>query len=310
MIEPPLVSVAIPCYNHERYVKECIQSVIDQDYDNIELIIIDDGSSDKSVEVIEEMIPACEKRFSRFTFRNRPNKGLSATLNEAIEWCKGTYFSAIASDDVMLPKKTSVLLQFIEEDKELAGVFCGCYILNDDGDRIGSMRPVKKTYSFEDIILRRHSISAPTQLLRLECLRQVGGYPENLYIEDWYMWLTLADKGFRLRVVDGLLVGYRNHSTNISKDALKMHEGRVRILQLFSGNRLYKKAMAQIYLVASLDFTSISKVKAAKLLFEGIGYNKSIIFSRWGGKCFLRLVIPRYMILWAKKWNSESPVKV
>ena len=101
----PLVSVAIPCYNHERFVQDSIQSIIDQTYQNIELIIIDDGSRDGSVEKIKEMIPACQERFVRFEFRHRPNKGLSATLNEALEWCEGKYFSALASDDIVLKNK-------------------------------------------------------------------------------------------------------------------------------------------------------------------------------------------------------------
>ena len=101
----PLVSVVIACYNHENFVQDCVQSIIDQTYENIELIIIDDGSKDGSVEKIQEMIPACKQRFVRFEFRYRPNKGLSATLNEALEWCEGTYFSPIASDDILLIKK-------------------------------------------------------------------------------------------------------------------------------------------------------------------------------------------------------------
>lgn len=64
--ENPLVSIVIPCYNHAQFVQESIQSVIDQDYKNIELIIIDDGSKDNSIDVIKEMIPVCEERFTRF----------------------------------------------------------------------------------------------------------------------------------------------------------------------------------------------------------------------------------------------------
>ncbi|MGA6331370.1 glycosyltransferase family 2 protein, partial [Acinetobacter baumannii] len=104
----PLVSIVIPCYNHANFVQDCIQSVIAQTYQNIELIIIDDGSKDGSVEKIQEFIGECEKRFVRFEFRNRPNKGLSATLNEALEWCQGEYFSAIASDDMMLNDKIEI----------------------------------------------------------------------------------------------------------------------------------------------------------------------------------------------------------
>src|SRR5690554_1049527 len=103
----PLVSVIVPCYNHEKYVKECIESIIDQDYKNLELIIIDDGSQDRSSEVIKAMTTACEARFVRFSFRSRENRGLCATLNEAVEWAEGEFLSPLASDDVLFPEKVS-----------------------------------------------------------------------------------------------------------------------------------------------------------------------------------------------------------
>ena len=105
--EKPLVSVVIPCYNHEKFVQDCIQSVIDQTYENIELIIIDDGSKDNSVKVIQELADKYG-----FTFIHRPNKGLSATLNEGIRLSKGKYFSAIASDDILFLEKIEKLKEY------------------------------------------------------------------------------------------------------------------------------------------------------------------------------------------------------
>ena len=110
----PLVTGLIPSYNHAKYIKESIQSMIDQDYENMEMIIIDDGSSDNSIEIIESMIPLCKKRFKRFEFRHRENKGVSATLNEGIMWSKGKYLSPLASDDIALSHKTSFLIDKIE----------------------------------------------------------------------------------------------------------------------------------------------------------------------------------------------------
>ena len=129
----PLVSVILPTFNRAWTLKDAIDSVLFQDYPNIELIIIDDGSTDNSVQKIIELIPLCKQRFIRFKFLHRENKGLSATLNEAIAWCTGIYFSAIASDDVMYPTKTSVLLPYLESDNEAAGVFCGCNIIDSNG---------------------------------------------------------------------------------------------------------------------------------------------------------------------------------
>ncbi|MEX3718054.1 glycosyltransferase family 2 protein [Acinetobacter baumannii] len=149
MNKQPLVSIVIPCYNHANFVQDCIQSVIAQTYQNIELIIIDDGSKDGSVEKIQEFIGECEKRFVRFEFRNRPNKGLSATLNEALEWCQGEYFSAIASDDMMLNDKIEIQIDFLKNsiDSTIVGVFGG-YNLIDDTDAIIKtiLKKEKNTY--------------------------------------------------------------------------------------------------------------------------------------------------------------------
>ena len=129
----PLVSVVIACYNHERFVQDSIQSVIDQTYQNIELIIIDDGSKDGSVKKIQEMIPTCKERFFRFEFRYRPNKGLSATLNEALVWCQGEYYSPIASDDMMLPQKIEKQINFLlkSHKNKIVGIFSGYHLIDE-----------------------------------------------------------------------------------------------------------------------------------------------------------------------------------
>ena len=85
----PLVTVVIPSYNHSKYIQQSIQSVIDQTYARIELIVIDDGSQDDSVARIEVMRQLCEKRFERFLFITRENRGLSKTLNQGIALANG-----------------------------------------------------------------------------------------------------------------------------------------------------------------------------------------------------------------------------
>lgn len=195
--QQPLVSIVIPCYNHEQFVQETIQSVIDQDYENIELIIIDDGSKDKSVDVIQQMIPACKKRFVRFEFRFRPNKGLCATLNEALEWCEGEYFSPIASDDILFSEKTKIQVRVFrrESSDELVGVFSGIELINNNGLVIKKKNGRNKFFSFSDILLRKAFLPAPSAMLVLKKVKGIGGYNPDFSIEDFYMWLRLTEKG-------------------------------------------------------------------------------------------------------------------
>ena len=95
-----LVSVLIPAYNHEKYVQEAIKSIINQTYQNIELIIIDDGSKDNSWQKIQEMKVECEKRFVRVVFKTKINEGTTHTLNQLLNEAQGEYVYIIASDDI------------------------------------------------------------------------------------------------------------------------------------------------------------------------------------------------------------------
>lgn len=253
----PLVSVVIPCYNHESFVQDSIQSVIDQTYQNIELIIIDDGSKDGSVEKIQEMIFACQARFVRFEFRHRPNKGLSATLNEALEWCKGIYYSAIASDDMMLPGKTKLQVDFLDANRNISAVFGG-YDLIDEQNKILLTKVGKdKLYYFEEIFMHDHDLPAPTQMIRMSSLKELNGYREDIIIEDWYMWLKLSEKG-QVYYMSEKFSLYRSHGDNTSKKIDIIHNGRLHVISSYSSHPLYNEAVLKV------KWIWLSELRAAK----------------------------------------------
>ncbi|HCH8077766.1 TPA: glycosyltransferase, partial [Acinetobacter baumannii] len=284
----PLVSIVIPCYNHANFVQDCIQSVIAQTYQNIELIIIDDGSKDGSVEKIQEFIGECEKRFVRFEFRNRPNKGLSATLNEALEWCQGEYFSAIASDDMMLNDKIEIQIDFLKNsiDSTIVGVFGGYNLIDDTDAIIKTILKKEKKYVFNEIFLHNFDLPAPTALLKLECVRSVGGYKENLKIEDWYMWLKLTEDNHCLFYLDKVLVNYRYHESNFSKNLKLMNIERKKVIDYFTYHKLYKNADSKVQWLKATDYLYVDKKHALRLFYELFFKKPSQIFS----KNFLRFM--------------------
>jgi len=112
----PLVSIGIPAYNHEMYVQSCIQSVIEQDYENIELIIIDDGSNDSTWDRIQEMSGVCKKRFKRFVSLRQENQGAAKTGHRMQEMAQGDFYGGIASDDQYLSGAVSALIQPMIDD--------------------------------------------------------------------------------------------------------------------------------------------------------------------------------------------------
>ena len=292
----PLVSIVVPCYNHAAYIQECIKSIIDQDYDAIELIIIDDGSSDDSVSKIQEMVAACEARFVRFEFRSRPNVGLCNTLNEAVKWCAGEFYSAIASDDLMLPKKTSSQVNYLLSDDACIAVFSGVQIIGSDGRRVRVISGTDKNYKFKDIFLGRCSLPAPTLMLRLEKLKSEGGYPSDLHIEDWYMWLKLTESGGYVHSMGGVVAEYRRHDTNISNQSQKMQLARIQIVNAFSFNPLYRRAMANALIQSAIDAQLVSRKQSFIVLVSAFGWSFKDLFQKKCFKYVLKFLIPRKLL--------------
>ena len=286
--QQPLVSIVIPCYNHAQFVQESIQSVIDQDYENIELIIIDDGSKDNSVEVIQEMIPACEERFARFEFRYRPNKGLCATLNEALEWCEGEFFSPHASDDVSLPKKTSTQVELmLKLAPSVAALFTGVQAIDENGSAIYKFG-YDGFINFENVFLRNVSLPGQAVILRVKALKAVGGYEPKDRIEDLGLFLRLTKNGYMLFGTSETLLSYRKHTMNTSSNATYMLESVLAILSNYKEDKLYSKALSRSYLIEVGTAISTNRFLAFMWLLKSIRYDFSVLLHKdFIKKCIL-----------------------
>lgn len=271
LLDTPLVTIAIPCYNHAVFVQDSIRSVINQTYKNIEFIIIDDGSTDQSVNKIKEMLIECEQRFTRFEFRDRPNKGLCNTLNEALEWAQGDYFCVIASDDQMLPEKTSLQISSFKSDT--VGVFGGVNIINNKNQILSSRVREYSETGFEDILLNKHDLPASSQMFKTDILRQVGGYNPNVKVEDWDLLLRMSKLNKKMVYIPQLLINYRKHDSNISSDNTFMYTEMIKILDQYVDEPKYAQAL---YIVKKRllvnPMKKISKLKAfflkIKILLE------------------------------------------
>jgi len=242
----PLVSVIIPCYNHEQYIEDGIQSIINQSYQRIELIVIDDGSKDQSVKKIQAMLAACEQRFERIYFNTRPNKGLCATLNEALKLCQGKYVSIIASDDMMLAHKTQLQVDYLEKNTEVAGVFAAMELINSQNEVIEQRVASRMEYSFDDILLNLHDLPTLTQMFRLQDILESGCYDESIKIEDWYMLLRLTQQGKILRYIPEIVCQYRIHDESFSQNGLKMAIEMKKVIQPYRNEKRFLDAEFKI----------------------------------------------------------------
>jgi glycosyltransferase involved in cell wall biosynthesis len=244
----PLVSVIVPCYNHEAYVAECIQSVLNQSYSNIELIVIDDGSKDNSVEVIQKL-----RSSHPFIFETQKNKGLSATLNKAITtYATGKYIAIIASDDFWDVHKIKLQVNFMEKHPEMAMCCSKAAIVNQTSEIIGEFdaKSFRVPYSFSNIALGKSFVAAVTVLTKKEIYDSVGLFDETLLIEDLDMWLRIADV-YPIGYINEVTAFYRQHESNTSSRLVAMTEARFRILDKWKHKgAVYRKMKRNFELLA------------------------------------------------------------
>lgn len=212
---PPLadlVSVVVPNFNHGRFLSEAIESALEQDYRAIEIIVVDDGSTDDSRAVVE-------KYGGKVRYLWQENRGLPAARNTGISAACGEYVAFLDADDSWLPQFVSSVMARWRDDPELGAVHTGFYSMDQDGRRL----PQVNISTVADDCMRERLVDGeffvPSSVVaRRECFERVGLFDEGLRgSEDWDMWLRVA-REYRFAGIARPLVNYRIHHSNMSGD--------------------------------------------------------------------------------------------
>jgi len=194
----PLVTAFVGCYNHSRFVEQCLDSVKHQTYPNLQVIIFDDCSKDNSVAVIDTWLK--KHRLDWQFIPHKRNIGICASLNEVLRLARGKYISMVAADDVWLSDKTARQVEMMERLPEDVGVvYSDAFQIDEYGETLPQMF-VEAHREFVvppegflfDVLLEGNFIPAMTTLIRRECFNQVGTYDEDLCFEDWDMWMRIS----------------------------------------------------------------------------------------------------------------------
>jgi glycosyltransferase involved in cell wall biosynthesis len=239
LVTTPAVSQLVTAYNHERFVEQCLDSIARQTFDDFELVIVDDCSTDRTVERIKAWLRNCPIN-ARLVVNER-HLGICATRNVALQHCHGEFLSSISADDYYEPDKIERQYRFWEElDRSVAAVFSNMRHVDERGREIGFGYPSGYP-PFEgrifDRLIEHNFVKAPTVMSRRTALEEVGGYDESLFYEDFDMWLKLADR-YEFRFVPGLLVNYRVLPSSAARNpayAAVRHESRARVLLKWYG---------------------------------------------------------------------------
>lgn len=236
MNEQPLVSVICACYNHAPYIEACLNSVLEQTYPAIELIVIDDGSTDGSIEKI-----AALQQQHGFYFEAQANQGLAATLNKAIKLSKGKYIAQIGSDDIFTTDKTAIQVRFMESRPDIA--ICGgnMLIIDEHGAVQGKQKSFPyRELGFDDLFAQRKAgIPASSSMIRREVLEKEGAYEPDIRLEDMYLWFKLLSRGHIMAGLPDTLLYYRKHGSNTYRNYRFMYENMMATYAPYKSHPLY-----------------------------------------------------------------------
>ena len=287
----PLVSVVIPCYNHEGFVQKSIQSVIDQTYENIELIIIDDGSSDNSVKKIQELVSICEKRFTTFEFRHRQNIGLSRTLNEGLTWCKGDFISLLASDDFYHNDKISIQIRYLLENKNTMFVVSHAYVVDDVNETLSKQTQaynlnLNDVITFDDIFTFKTHLPI-TGLYKTELIKDiVNGFDPSITAEDYDIYLKIAQHT-QIDVISERLYYYRSPEALGGRRKrptmrIDVSESHLKTINKYKHHKLYKNALQEWNYRRFIAFSGYyqTKIYAFKGMCQSMNMWNSIYFYK------------------------------
>ncbi len=211
----PLVSIVCLCYNHASWVQEALNSAWSQAYPNIELIVVDDASTDDSKKVIEQWLQ--DKPQVQFLSLQQ-NLGNCRAFNQALAIARGEYIIDLAADDVLLPERVATGVTDLEKAGPEGGVhFCDAWYINDKGKLLKPhykrnekgmlLQQIPEGWVYRQLV-ERYFICTPTMMMRRKVFDQLGGYDESLAYEDFDFWIRSA-RHWKYCYADQILVKKR-----------------------------------------------------------------------------------------------------
>ena len=247
------ISVIIPAYNQALYVSESVQSVLRQTYRDFELIVVDDGSTDETPQILSGFIDP------RIRVIWQPNAGLSAARNTGLRASSAPLVTLLDADDFFFPGKLAVLCAFLDDHPEIGMVCGGTQIIDQKGYPLSQIANSPRSLELSELLIG-NPFTPSAVMIRREWFDRVGVFDETLRAcEDWDLWLRMAYAGCRFAWVEHLVVAYRYHQGQMTRESDRMRKAMLSMLDKFFSQpglseylRNYKdKAYASALIIAA-----------------------------------------------------------
>lgn len=264
----PKVSIVMSSYNHAPYITEAIESAVHQTYDNIELIVIDDGSKDDSPSILK----ALQEKYG-FYLECRTNHGLVPTLNYALKnLVTGKYVCILDSDDYWALDKVTKQVEMMEANPHCGLCHTPVYFIDKNSTIVSDYnQPTKKDGDiFEELLMGKTNIADGGVMVPTAIYKEIGYYDESIALEDYQLWFKILAK-YPACYLDEHLAYYRVHETNTSNDEKKMLGWEEMVMNQWKDHPSFAKAKPEIYLRWFAKYAKFDKIKALKYLVAILG---------------------------------------
>ena len=213
MNHPPAISVILPVYNAEAYVREAVESILAQSFTDFECIIINDGSTDGSGAILRELAA----RDTRIVLVERPNDGYVSALNQGLEMARADLIARMDADDVSMPERFALQHARIVQEPELAVLGSFYHIMDMDGAIIRLYDDLPLTPAEARSAVGGFLVAHPAVMMRRDAVLKAGGYRKAFCpAEDYDLWLRMSDLGYAIANLPRPLLNYRVHGANVS----------------------------------------------------------------------------------------------
>jgi glycosyltransferase involved in cell wall biosynthesis len=296
----PLVSVFCPTYNAEKFIENTLRSILDQDYENLEIIVSDDCSTDKTAEIVKKI--SLEYPGKIILNINEKNLGVTDNCNITLQLCRGKYIALFSGDDLMYPKKISTQVAAMEASSDCSLCYHSIDILDGDNNNKKLFTTEKEKTSYKsvfDVIKRGGIIGACSMMVRADALPSYGYLKNFPYVSDWLLHIDVALRG-KIIKIDGVHGGYLRHKQGLSrktfetlneiKDTINFINTRYNYAPeiLSSTRKAYSRylmgEMARLFILGDLN-----RLKKLNHL-----YLKDLLFQRIITKILLALILLRF----------------
>ncbi|MFP4091998.1 MAG: glycosyltransferase [Cyclobacteriaceae bacterium] len=251
-----LVTVYITNYNYGKFIEQAVSSVLSQSLDDFEIIIIDDGSTDNSHEVIERLAD-----HPKIKVIYQKNKGLNVTNNIALRVARGKYIMRLDADDFLDHNALLVMSNMLEKDPELGLVFPDYYLTDEEGHP----QSIHRRHDFDkDVSLLDQAAHGACTMIRVAFLREAGGYSEDYSCQDGYeLWVKFTAR-HKVSNINTPLFYYRQHGSNLTKNEQRILTTRARINREYV--RYEQQKLNTLAIIPVRDANSVNNTLAFSML--------------------------------------------